>query len=286
MNSMTAPSHERRSSGRHIADSRNNRAWSPAFRDLAEGVGRWELWGLMAWNDIRLRYRRSVIGPFWLTISMAVTVTAIGGIYSALFGMSAQDYVPYLAAGLIVWTFINVLLSEGCQLFVVSEGVLKHQRIPSTVFLWRCLLRNVIIFSHQLPVYVAAAAVFGVGVGWASLLIIPGFLLACCCLVPLVLTCGILCVRFRDLQLIVANVLQVLFFVTPVIWKPQGRGTITEAAALLNPLAHVLTLVRSPLMGEPGPQLSWVIVAALACVGNLLAFALYARVRTRITYWL
>lgn len=269
-----------------VVDSDHNRGWGAAWRDLVQGVARWEIWSLMGWNDIRLRYRRSIIGPFWLTISMAVTVSAIGVIYATLFGFTLSDYLPYLASGLIIWTFINTLLAEGCLVFTTAEGVLKHQKIPSTVFVWRVLLRNLIILAHQLPVYGVVAALFGVNLGWELLLLVPGLLLVCAGLAPLILLNGILCTRFRDLQLMVANILQVLFFVTPVIWKSQGPDTVTGQAAFWNPLAHMLALLRAPLVGQVAPLHSWVAVLLIGGVGGLAVFALYARVRTRITYWL
>ena len=78
-------------------------ATSLALRDIAEGLHRWRLWGLMGWQDIRRRYRRSVLGPFWLTLSMGVLVVTLGFLYGALFGIAIDDYLPYLTLGFLAW---------------------------------------------------------------------------------------------------------------------------------------------------------------------------------------
>src|SRR5262249_38991878 len=87
-----------------------------ARADLVGGLRRWELWGTLGWRDIRQRYRRSTLGPFWLTISMGVMVAALGLVYAELFGHTLADYLPQLALGLIVWSFISTPIVDGCNI--------------------------------------------------------------------------------------------------------------------------------------------------------------------------
>src|SRR5947207_5629997 len=87
-----------------------------AWRDLASGFAKVWMWWALALQDIRLRYRGSVLGPFWLTISTLVMVVAMGVIYSELFHMEMSTYLPFLTLGLIVWQLLAGTISEGCDI--------------------------------------------------------------------------------------------------------------------------------------------------------------------------
>ena len=69
-----------------------------ALGDVVDGLQHWELWSTHGWNDIRQRYRRSIVGPFWLTISMGVMVAGLAYLYAGLFGQSIEKYLPYAMA--------------------------------------------------------------------------------------------------------------------------------------------------------------------------------------------
>src|SRR5438046_7162690 len=86
----------------------SRRPWlvSAAAKDLVDGLGRWELWSTLGWHDIRQRYRRSMVGPFWLTLSMGMMIGGLAYLYGGVFGQDAGSYFPYLALGMIIFTFI------------------------------------------------------------------------------------------------------------------------------------------------------------------------------------
>src|SRR5688572_9320031 len=189
--------------------------------DLSEGLRRWRVWHELAWIDIRHRYRRSIIGPFWITISLAIFVGVLGVLYSVLFKMELKVYMPFLAAGYVVWTFFYMLVQDSCQVFVESENIIKQIRVPLTVFVMRTVWRNVIILLHSLPIIVIVLATFSSPLGLPLLLLAPGFLLLSLNGVWLGVVLGILCARFRDIPTIIQNLLQVVFFVTPIFWPPE-----------------------------------------------------------------
>ena len=147
-----------------------------AIRDIVEGLGRWELWSTTAWYDIRQRYRRSVLGPFWLTLSMGILVGTMGILYAHLFGQSVADYVPYLALGLIAWTFIATFITEGSNVFITYSGLISQAKAPLSTHVFRVVWRNLIIFAHNIWIYVAVAIIFGIWPGATGLLVIPGLL--------------------------------------------------------------------------------------------------------------
>ena len=91
-----------------------------ALRDVVDGTILWPLWVTLGWNDIRQRYRRSLLGPFWLTASMAIMVVSLGVIYARIFKTDINDFLPFLCVGLLVWGFISSTLNEAGTLFIGS----------------------------------------------------------------------------------------------------------------------------------------------------------------------
>ncbi|CKM79454.1 O-antigen/lipopolysaccharide transport integral membrane protein ABC transporter RfbD [Mycobacterium tuberculosis] len=98
--------------------------------DLVDGFRRHELWLHLGWQDIKQRYRRSVLGPFWITIATGTTAVAMGGLYSKLFRLELSEHLPYVTLGLIVWNLINAAILDGAEVFVANEGLIKQLPAP------------------------------------------------------------------------------------------------------------------------------------------------------------
>src|SRR5580692_4642029 len=101
-----------------------------AWRDLVDGSRKPWMWNALAFQDIRLRYRGSLLGPFWLTISTLVMVVAMGVIYPLLFHQEPSTYLPFLTVGLIVWQLMNGMITEGCDTFLREAAVIQQVPIP------------------------------------------------------------------------------------------------------------------------------------------------------------
>lgn len=255
-----------------------------AARDLVEGLLRWWLWGLVAWCDIKQRYRGSILGPFWLTLSTAVMIGSLGALYSRLFHMDLATYLPYLSLGILTWGLISALLTECCTAFISAEHVIKQIRMPLSVHLYRVIARNVIVFGHNLVVFVVVALWFDVRIGWADLMVVPGMALLMLGMIPTGLILAAICARFRDIPPVVASLLQVIFFMTPIMWRPELLGSNIDLA-LYNPFNCFIDLVRAPLLGEGVPMTSWAVALGMTAASWLVAFPFFARFRARIAYW-
>ncbi len=258
---------------------------SQAVQDIYEGVADWRLWAFLGWHDIRQRYRRSTLGPLWLTLSMAVSVASIGLIWGTLFNLNAAEFVPYLCVGLLIWNLIIALVTEGCSTFTGASGYITQTNRPvSTYVLW-VIWRNLLVSAHTFLVYIGVVFVFQIWPNTHTVWVLLGMPLMILAITWPALLFGIIATRFRDIPQIVGSILTVLFFVTPVLWKVEqlgSRGWIAE----WNPLTHIINLVRNPLLGQPLTPLAWEVAIATAVVGWLLTFVLFARYRGRIAYWL
>src|SRR3954454_15699366 len=195
-----------------------SRAWSRAFADLTGGWGQRELWGHLGWQDIRQRDRRSVLGPIWISISMAVTAIALGILYAGLFGNDLSVQLPYILVGFIVWAFISGCISEGSEVFIANEGLIRQLPAPLSVHVYRLVWRQILFFAHNLIVYLVMFLFFPQHLGLASLTAFPAFALLVLNGAWVALLLGIFTTRFRDLAPIVQSVVQLLFFLTPIVW--------------------------------------------------------------------
>lgn len=260
-----------------------SRNWQ-AIDDVRDGARLWRLAWTLGWLDIRLRYRGSMLGPFWLTISTGVMVAALGVLYAKLFKMDVREYLPFLALSQVLWAFISTLVSEACTAFTQAEGVIRSVRMPLFVFALRTLVRNVLVLLHNIVVIVVVFAIFAIWPGWHAVLIIPGLLLWLLDSLALTLMLGGLCARFRDINPIVASVMQIAFFVTPVIWKPEQLGDY-QFTLPLNPFFDLLEIVRAPLLGDPLSGTTWVGAVVFSAILCGLSWVFFVRSRGRVAFW-
>ena len=255
-----------------------------ALTDIHDGLNRWELWGTLGWQDIRQRYRRSIIGPFWITLSMGIMVGALGFLYAQFFRQPIRDYLPFVALGIIIWGFISTLILDGCVVFIASESVIRQLRAPLSIHVFRVMWRNLIIFAHNMLIYIIIILIFGIWPGTQALLAIPGILILCLNGIWASFLAGLLSARFRDIPMIAASVIQILFFFTPIIWNVDQLRT-SKLVAELNPFYHLVEIVRMPLLGRSPPPSTWFVVLGVTAVGYLVALGFFVRFRGRIAYW-
>ncbi|UYO56371.1 ABC transporter permease [Rhodopseudomonas palustris] len=268
------------------ADTAHDRPTAPAvaWQDVVSGLSLWRLWVTLGWNDIQQRYRRSILGPFWLTASMAVMVIALGVLYSELFNTPVQDLLPFLCIGLLVWNLLSSFLTEAGTLFVGSESYIKQIKLPFSVYVYRSTWSKFVIFLHNFVIYFGVIWYFGIWPGAVALLAIPGLFLVCLNGALASLFIGTVSARFRDIPQVISSLVMIVFFITPIFWKPEllkSKAYITQ----FNPFFHLIEMVRAPLLGEYPPLASYLAVLLITAINFAAAGALFVRFRSRIAYW-
>ena len=256
-------------------------------RDVLASLNGYGLAAILGWQDIRQRYRRSSLGPFWLTISMGVLIAALGFVFGTLFSAPMKEFLPFLTCGLILWTLITTILNEGCTGFTAAEAMIKQISLPLFTHILRLIWRNLIIFAHNLVIFPLVLLFFWVPISGTIWLALPGLILLVINLSWIALLLGVFCTRYRDVPQIVGNLLQVSFYLTPIIWMPQ---MVPRRAGLLllnlNPFYHLVEIVRAPLLGGMPSVANWAVAVGLAVTGWTLTILFYGRFRARIAYWL
>lgn len=258
-----------------------------AWNDISAAVLRFRLIGMLGWQDVKQRYRRSALGPFWLTISMGVMIATIGIVFGKIFKSPMSDFLPFLTVGLIVWTFMQTVIAEGCMSFIAAEGVIKQLPLPLFIHVARVVWRNFLILGHNIVIFPLVLLAVGKPLSLEAFLCLPGLIVVILNLLWLILILAVLCARYRDLPQIINSMLQVVFYLTPIMWLPNLLPASTGTYLLgWNPLFHLIEIVRAPLLNRVATELNWEVSLGLAVVGWAIALAVYGRYKTRIAYWL
>lgn len=269
---------------RYVTHGGSGDAFQKALTDLTSGLALWPLWGRLGWYDILQRYRRSLLGPLWLTASMAIMVVALGVLYAELFNTPINDFLPFLCVGLLVWNLISSFLTEGGTLFTGAESHIKQIRLPYSVYVYRSSWSKLIIFAHNFVIYLGVLIYFQIWPGAVALLAIPGLSLLLLNGALASLYIGMVSARFRDVPQVINSVVQIIFFITPIMWKPellQTRTYITD----FNPFFHLLEIVRAPLLGNAPTMVNYLVVLLISLINVAVVGTFFTRFRARISYW-
>jgi len=259
-----------------------------AWKDIRDGLQQWRVWSLLAYQDIKLRYRRSVLGPFWITISMAVTVYSMGFLYAHLFHVNMQQYYPFLVSGMLGWALISTVITELTETFINAEGLIKQIKLPYTLYIHRLITRNLLIFFHNLLVMLPIFFLFHeyAKINLFTLLLLPGLLLIYLTASIFGLILAMLGSRYRDISQIIKSLVQVIFFVTPVMWSPEILPEQSRYLVYLNPFYSFLELIRAPLLGRPPTLFTIIMTVGITLIGVVMMWRLFVPYRARIIYWL
>jgi ABC-type polysaccharide/polyol phosphate export permease len=238
-----------------------------------------------AWLDTVCQYRRSKIGPLWETINVLVMTLGMTVVSSAVIGGTVASLSGYVGLGIIIWSAITAFVLDGSMTFVRNREYILASNLSIDFYIGRTVFRAFITFCHHLVLYFIAAALGLVSLQWVALLAIPGILLLFASGYWMVTLFALVCARFRDVELIIRNLLQLAFFVTPVFWDyrqvPPGRAFIVD----YNVLFYFVEIVRAPLLGEVPPLGHYLVVLAVTLIGFFLAYAAYRRMRRRLAFF-
>jgi ABC-type polysaccharide/polyol phosphate export permease len=255
-----------------------------ALRDIKLTISQTRVWLHLGWVEVKQRYRRSIIGPWWISISMLIFILMMGLVFSRLFKQQIQEYVLFFASGFIFWSFISSSIIESTELFKSNSGFIKQINLPFSLYICKHLVRNCIILMHNFVVFFLICAFFKIIPKPSILLVIPGLFLIVLNMYWICLLIALISARFRDMVPLVNSCIQIAFFVTPISWMPK----LLDPSSLIlraNPLVYMLDIVRSPLMGAIPSIQSWIFVIIMTLVGGGMSFLIFSKVRVRIPFW-
>lgn len=263
----------------------DTRARSATAEDLQRTVRMLPVALHFAWGDIRARYRRSFLGPLWLVLGTAIGVLGMGYLWSGILGVGYAEYVPSLAAGLVTWQLLAGTIAESPSMLVYNAPIIRNVRTPVAFFPLQLLLRHLLTFAHNAVIVLAVLLVYPPDWSPTQLLSIAGLALVAGNLWWISLVLGMLGARFRDLDPLVAAALPLLFFLTPVVFRPD-HVPVSHNIVWLNPLTYFITVIRDPLRGEVPPAFVYVVVLTVLAAGWAVAYWLLTRRAFRVPFWI
>lgn len=258
-----------------------------ARADLLGGLSQRELWGRLGFREVRRRYLRTKIGPFWSTLTFLVYILAISIVGAGLWGLDITTYLPFLVSGMVVWGFLSVLMNESCLIFTQGALLFSNARMDYSVLAYALVWKNFVLFLHNMAVWFLVVLYNPAILDWATLLAIPGMVMVLANAVWIALLLGLICLRFRDVQQLVLSATTIGMLVTPLFWPPERLppGLTRLFFVQLNPIYRLIDVVRTPLMGGVPTAASYAAVLGITVCGWLVAYFMFRKFRMRISYW-
>lgn len=260
-------------------------SYAAAVKDLIDGAKLAPLWWRLGLEQTITRYRRTLLGPFWLASSTVATAFSLTVVFGSIFGTDVKQSFPFIMAGIVGWTIVGGLLSEGANTYIGASSLMQIQKLPLSFHSFLQVDRMLINFIHQLVAFWLVMAVMGLVAvpHWQLLLSIPLVMLTALFVsIPV----GMLSLRYRDINYLVGFVSQALFMLTPVFWR---RTQVTGNAVWivkLNPLAHMLEIIREPMLGRAASLNDWIVSIMVLLASMVVALISLILFRRRVVFWL
>jgi lipopolysaccharide transport system permease protein len=266
-----------------VADQRRF-TWARCRTDIAPFVTRHVTWRALAAGDIRSKYRRTFLGPWWITATNGLTALIMGLVAGRFLGADTKTYLPNFMVSITIWNFIASSLGESCFTMISAGGMIKAVDMPILIHVMRMVQRNLIVLLHNIAIIPIIWLIFPWRLGFEILFCVPGLAIVYVFVVSASTIISMICVRYRDVPPVVAAVLQLLFFISPIIWIPSNvRGG--ELIVELNPIAYLLAITRDPVMGNVPGLMNWIGAAGSVALLTAAMIYIYTRYRSRVVYW-
>jgi ABC-type polysaccharide/polyol phosphate export permease len=238
----------------------------------------------LTWSDTKSRYKRSVVGPLWLVLSTGIGVAGLGVLWGVLLKMEKQTFIPSLTVGLVVWQLISGCVTESTTIFIKNSSVIRNYKVPYLFFPLQLILKNGITFLHNLIVILLVFLIYPPQISWVQLLVIPGLILLLGNLLWIIVIMGLLSARFRDVDPLVASFMPMVFFLSPVVYRPANLG-VNQELIWLNPFTYLITLIRDPLQGISPDMFVYCHSIAVLFLGWLVALYFLGKKHSRMVFW-
>ncbi|GJM20065.1 MAG: sugar ABC transporter permease [Phycisphaeraceae bacterium] len=253
--------------------------------DLIEGLRRHRLWRFIAQREIARQYKRTIIGVLWIPLHVLLHVLILGAVFTLVMDGGGR-YFAYFALSYAIWKPFGQMLGLASNLWKSNDKYVKHLPGPISLYVIKAVYRVTLVLVMSLPVGIGLAYATGAPApGWPLLLVIPGVVLFVANMAWITTALSVICLRFRDVRSLVPNMLFVIYLGTPIMWEPSKLGD-HQWIAQVNPLYHLFSVIREPVLGAMPAWWSWAVALGLAVVGNLVAWSLLGAVRRRIPLWL
>lgn len=253
---------------------------------VAKCFPKWDLAFSLALQDIRDRFSRTVLGPFWIVISNAMLVIGITIVFGALFKAAVADFVVYVSLGIALWTFISTVMTGASSYLESGKNILFTYNLPWSMQITRKVFVEAIILAIHLLIAIPVILIAQKDLGLISFVAVPGVLLNLIFGYGLALIIASFGVRYSDLSHALESIMLFLFLFTPVFWLESALGPTRSIFVHYNPLFHFLEVVRAPVLEQAIPIDSFIISALIGVITLILGIFIYNKRKSQIGMWM
>ena len=244
------------------------------------------LWSTLGWLDVVQSYRRSFLGPLWITLSMAIWAVSMTLVYGAIFGVPSKQYAAYIITGMVGWTWFAALITEMGNAFVSYATYIKGMAIDKAQLIWAVAYKQLIVLAHNLIVYAVAVALGVIPITFYTLLFIPAVAVFFLMSIPFTGVMAILCARYRDLPRLISSIIIIIMLLTPIFWIPSMVSGWRKGLVLLNPIHYFIEFLRQPLLGQRPDPIVVIVFLGMTVFIWLAGGLFYRRYHRYVAFWI
>lgn len=256
----------------------------PNIKELFNQIPEWIYWGPQAISAIKFRFSRTKLGILWVLMGTILYVGSLSLVFSHVLNYPFNETISYISVSLIFWTFMSSTINESAQAFIVERTAIQNTACPILCYPFRVIFLNILYLLLNLTVIALILPIFGELTLASIYLFIPSVILFILVVAAASLLISIASIRFRDIPFLIQNLLQILFFVTPIIWRMedmQGRFKVLE----YNPLYLLIEMIRMPLLNSSVNGFFVFSCIGLLIVTTCLLCLVLKSCKHKIVYW-
>ena len=238
----------------------------------------------LAWFEVKIKYARSILGPFWITLSMIIFISGLSFVFVSLFGVSVNKTMPWIALGIVIWNYISSYIDDSSTLFIHTR--LTNMRITPLKLIVINMFKHLIIFAHNSLVIVAIILIFNLKITYTYFYLIFAFIIIIANSISFGILIGFLCCRYRDFILIIRNLIYLMFLMTPIFWMPDLLKGNRMILADINIVYQVIQSVRDPLLGNPLSGYTILYLSIFTFFISIFSFFIYKKFHRRLIFWI
>jgi ABC-type polysaccharide/polyol phosphate export permease len=255
------------------------------LRDIADSLRHSRIWLSLALDDVASKYRRTILGPLWIVLVQSAVIVGIYLLRNSISPSVVGNFLLFLSASLPIWGLVSGMTSDGTAALARSKGLIESYPLPMTVYLFRSIAQNVLIFGHTILVFAVVSVFYGAVPGPSIILFPFGLIIVLVFGLGMHLLLAPLSARFQDVSPALGSFMTVAYIMSPVFWVvvPEQREMILVK---YNPFYYLLEVMRGPLLNDPPPASFYAVATLIAVTALALGIATYSRMASRIVFWI
>lgn len=242
---------------------------NPTFLDffsLLRPIRKPKIWFYLAYTATINEYRRTLLGPLWILLSLIIFSLSIGFVYSELFSIAYFKYVVYMTTGMIAWNWASAILISSGLIYVVNSGMLLDHPVDKAYLVWSHAMSQLIIFLHQVPLVLLFYVLGAIEINANVLYIIPSLVIVFIINIGVAASVSILVTRYRDIHKILSSLVVIIMITTPIFWSPEMVSGSRALLYFLNPFYYIVEIIRDPLLGNAPSAFEYLVASMIAGV--------------------